>query len=73
MNIGFSSGSLAKGDFRLAVNLLVESSANAIELSALRESELKGLITSLDDLKLDHFKYILFNRQANSSFFQKRN
>ncbi len=41
MNIGFSTGSLAKGDFRFAIKVLSKSNANVVELSALRESELE--------------------------------
>ncbi len=49
MNIGFSTGSLAKGDFRFAIKVLSKSNANVVELSALRESELEDF--SLHQLK----------------------
>lgn len=61
MNIGFSTGSISKGDFRRAIDLLNNSSANCIELSSLREYELDDLINALDSLNLDRYKYISFH------------
>jgi len=52
---------LACGDFQSGINMLIDSGANVIELSALREGELEVLINSLDDLKLDHFDYVSFH------------
>ena len=60
-NIGFSTGSLAHGDFLSAISMLNVSGANAIELSALREGELINLIDSLDKLNLKKYKYISFH------------
>ena len=59
--IGFSTGSIAFDDFQKGIELLNQSSANAIELSALRESELPALIGALDQLVLDHFQYVSFH------------
>lgn len=61
MNIGFSTGSIALGDFRKAVNDLNRKPGNVIELSALRESELEPLIDSLDTLDLGKFNYVSFH------------
>ena len=58
MRIGFSTGSLALGDVREGLRMVMESDANAIELSALREEELEPLINGLDDLDLSNFSYI---------------
>jgi hypothetical protein len=44
--IGFSTGALAKGDFRRAL-MLLSGEARAVELSALREPELEPLLRSL--------------------------
>lgn len=71
MNIGFSTGSLAKGDFRLAVKLLSKSSANAIELSALRETELDNLINALGNLNLEHFEYISFHAPSKIMLYSE--
>ncbi|MDR3681375.1 MAG: hypothetical protein P4L41_15520 [Flavipsychrobacter sp.] len=61
MNIGFSTGSISKGDFKKAIEILRYSTANVIELSALRENELENLINSLDDLNLRQFDYVSFH------------
>lgn len=58
MIIGFSTGSLAFGNFNRALEMLVNKNVNAIELSALREEELPTLINSIRDLNLDKYKYI---------------
>lgn len=71
MNIGFSTGSLAKGDFQQALAMLKNSSANVIELSALRENELNFLIESFDKLELSQFKYISFHAPSKLSSFSE--
>jgi len=58
--IGFSTGAIAKGDFREGI-VLQQSCADAVELSALRESELDTLIEAIPRLKLDHFRFISFH------------
>jgi hypothetical protein len=59
--IGFSTGALARGDFRLALEMLANKNANAVELSALRQDELAPLVAELDDLDLSRFQYISFH------------
>jgi hypothetical protein len=61
MNIGFSTGSIAYGDFRSALYVLNQTESNVIELSALREAELMPLLNDLDNLDLNHFKFISFH------------
>ena len=57
--IGFSTGALAKGDFRTGLALQrTNPLLRAIELSALRDHELQPLVSGLDDLELSHFKYV---------------
>ncbi|MGI0084760.1 MAG: hypothetical protein ACREBQ_06730, partial [Nitrososphaerales archaeon] len=56
--IGFSTGALAYGDFRRALDILQGKRIAAIELSALRETELAPLIGALDSLDLSAFTYI---------------
>jgi hypothetical protein len=58
MLIGFSTGSLALGNVRLALQMIQGHGTEAIELSALREQELVPLVESLDSLDLGQFKYI---------------
>ncbi len=54
--IGFSTGALAKGDFRRGIEL--QRGVPAIELSALRDHELPLLIDALPQLDLSGFTYI---------------
>lgn len=56
--IGFSTGALSFGDFREALRLLHETTMSAVELSALRLSELPILIDSLPTLALEQFSYV---------------
>jgi hypothetical protein len=59
--IGFSTGALARGDFRLALQMLSGKNVNAVELSALRQDELAPLVQHLDQLDLSRFQYIAFH------------
>jgi hypothetical protein len=57
-HFGFSTGSLAFGDFRLALRMLRNSGTTAVELSALRFAELDSLLSSLDDLDLEPYRHV---------------
>ena len=60
--IGFSSGALAKGDFARGVQLqLDEPQTTAVEVSALRESELRPLVAAASSLDLRRFAYVSFH------------
>jgi hypothetical protein len=63
---GFSTGALARGDFYAALQTLEGSSADAVELSAIRLSELRPLIEALASLDLRKYKYVSVH--APSSF-----
>jgi hypothetical protein len=56
--IGFSTGALALGDFRRALSMMSAEHLSAIELSALREHELRPLIHALPSLNLAAYQYI---------------
>ncbi|HEX2253014.1 MAG TPA: hypothetical protein VHQ65_07090 [Thermoanaerobaculia bacterium] len=56
--VGFSTGALAKGDFRRALERLRATDATAVELSALRGAELAPLLAALDDLDLARFEHV---------------
>jgi hypothetical protein len=56
--IGFSTGAIAKGDFRRALESLSKKHVPAVELSALREHELPELMRSLRTLDLRGYSYI---------------
>jgi len=60
MKFGFSTGSIALGDFRLGLRVASHPLTKAIELSALREEELEPLLRALDELEddLKRFEYI---------------
>lgn len=68
---GFSTGALAKNDFRQAIKLLDESSANAIELSALREDEVEDLVNAIEDLDLSKFEYISFHAPSKLAYISE--
>lgn len=54
---GFSTGAIARGDFTRALALLAATDADAVELSALRTSELDPLIEALPTLSLARYRY----------------
>lgn len=58
--LGFSTGTLAYGEFRLGLRMLHGKPAAAVELSALRDTELAALVAALDALKpeLSQFAYV---------------
>lgn len=63
--IGFSTGALARADFRGALGMLAGKHASAVELSALRQDELIPLVAELDRLDLGQFKYISFHAPSD--------
>lgn len=64
--IGYSTGAIALGDFTKAITLLAGHTFQAIELSALRISEVEPLIEALPKLELSKYAYISFH--APSAF-----
>ena len=56
--IGFSTGALAFGDFRRALDMLRAHPVRAVELSALRQPELEPLRAAVDELDLSQFSYV---------------
>ncbi|HEY6328109.1 MAG TPA: TIM barrel protein [Blastocatellia bacterium] len=56
--IGFSTGALAKSDFRQALKMMKGSEVDAVELSALRLHELAPLVKAAPTLDLSRFRYI---------------
>lgn len=63
--IGFSTGALARDDFRQALLMLADKPVNAVELSALRQGELAPLVDQIESLDLT--KYIYTALHAPSS------
>ncbi len=59
--IGFSTGAVGYGDFRRALELLAQTSATAVELSALRPDELAPLVEAAGSLPLDRYSHVSFH------------
>jgi len=55
---GFSTGAIAKGNFRRALSLLRETEIEVVELSALRMDELEPLISAIPELDLDRYSFV---------------
>lgn len=64
--LGYSTGAVALGDFSRALRLLAKFDFRAIELSALRISEVEPLLRVLPDLDLAQYEYVSFH--APSAF-----
>jgi sugar phosphate isomerase/epimerase len=56
MKYGFSTGALAKGDFRRALKMLESHALDGVELSALRMAELPDLVSALTTLPLEAYQ-----------------
>lgn len=56
--IGFSTGALARGDFRTALTLLRKHDIKVVELSALRLEELAPLVAAIPSLQLTDFSFV---------------
>jgi len=67
--IGFSTGALARGDFRSALAILREHKIPIVELSALRVEELAPLLNALPTLDLQSFSFVSVH--APSRFAQE--
>lgn len=59
--IGFSTGALARSDWRRGLTMIQARGVRVIELSALREEELLPFLSQLDSLDLSSFEYISFH------------
>ncbi|MEQ1949110.1 MAG: hypothetical protein ABL995_18100 [Bryobacteraceae bacterium] len=56
--IGFSTGALARGDFRSALQTLRSHGVKLVELSALRFDELEPLVKAVPSLDLEGFEFV---------------
>ena len=56
--IGFSTGALARGDFRAALKILRRHNIPIVELSALRVEELTPLVNAVPSLDLEGFSFV---------------
>ncbi len=58
MLYGFSTGALARGDFASALRMLAPYDLKAVEISALRSTELRSVVESLPTLPLRRFEHV---------------
>jgi hypothetical protein len=66
--IGFSTGALARGDFRRALAILRVYDISIVELSALRIDELRPLLQALPELELELKNFSFVSVHAPSRF-----
>lgn len=62
--LGFSTGALARGNFRLALAMMSHVEVDVVELSALRLPELEPLIDYCFDAVLDRFRFVSVHAPA---------
>lgn len=65
--VGFSTGAIAKADFRHALTCLRTYGITVVELSALRLDELDPLVRALDHLDLADFEFVSFHAPSRFS------
>jgi hypothetical protein len=61
MRIGFSTGAIARGNYRLALDELRRYRVDVVELSALRIKELEPLVNDICNLDLSSFSFVSFH------------
>jgi len=59
--IGFSTGALEKGNYKNAIQWLLRSHVQTVELSALRFEELEPMIGELESLPIASFRHVSFH------------
>lgn len=65
--IGFSTGALAKGDFRRALRMIEGRGTTAVEFSALRTEELDSLLEFVTSHAFPEFRYVAFHAPSKFS------
>jgi len=64
-SIEFSTGALARSEYRQALQMLADKPLNAVELSALRQDELQPLVDDLGNLDVHQFAYAAFHAPSS--------
>jgi hypothetical protein len=67
-SIGFSTGAVARGDFKAALGMLAANHIEVLELSALRLSELAPLVSAIQDLDLSAFSFVSFHAPSRFEY-----
>lgn len=70
--IGFSTGALAHADFRESLRMLSGKPLQAVELSALRQSELSPLLEAIPSLDLSAFDYVSLHAPSHYNESEER-
>ena len=70
--LGFSTGALAFGNFRQALEVLRPYGTHAVELSALRQPELGPLVAASNELDLSQFNYVAVHAPSNIDIYSER-
>jgi hypothetical protein len=70
--IGFSTGAVARGDYRAALALLRAERVSAVELSALRLCELDSLVEDIRQLDLSSFVFRSFHAPSRFELAEER-
>ena len=70
--LGFSTGSLARGDVLRALEMLRPHGLVAVELSALREAELQPLLEAIIDLPLKTYEHICVHAPSKLTELSER-
>jgi hypothetical protein len=70
--IGFSTGAIAKADYRRAIAELLHSHVPVIEVSALRRWELPILIADFENLQLRKFDFVSFHAPSRFQAAEER-
>jgi hypothetical protein len=65
--IGFSTGAIARGDFRSALSLIRRYDLDVVELSALRVAELRPLVEVIPELDLRGFHFVSIHAPSKFS------
>ncbi len=68
--IGFSTGALARANFRLGLEMIGAAGIKVVELSALREAEVRPLLEALDEIRAMDFEYVSVHAPSS---YQKGN
>jgi hypothetical protein len=70
--IGFSTGAVAKADYRRAITELLDSHVRVVELSALRRRELPLLVADFKHLQLGEFDFVSFHAPSRFEAAEER-
>jgi len=65
MRIGFSTGALALSDFQVGLAMNQAAGLNAVELSALRETEVAGLLAAIDGMPPQRLDFVSFHAPSS--------